>query len=226
VANGDPRMHLENSKRFLLSAKRFEQDIFLISMHEDFTFVESKPKKGYIAALTKTSKDKDNSFQIALTGCRLCDRKLGYYSCGRGYMQREVIAKITHTTKPSSSVTRAHGSNYYSGSGQPEPQLKSVSVMIPTVASSISRAIWCPRCLRIENPNLPMSADVNAALAATPSVCDRFVNKSAEWSAESGCLVVKFEGNRVLFASSKNFVLVKEPKVTEEPGGMSEFRKS
>lgn len=206
------RMYLEGSKRFLLSAKRFEHDVFLISMHEEFTFAESKPKKGYIAALTKI-KDKDRSFQISLTGCRLCDYKLGYYSCGRGFAQREVVAKITHVLK-SSKTTGPHYT---------EP-LKSIAVTIPTVSSADTRAIWCPRCLRIENPNLPMSADVNAALAVTPGVGDKFVNKSAEWSTESGCLVVKFEGSRALFASSKNFVLIREPKTTEECP-VSEYRK-
>jgi hypothetical protein len=204
-------MYLENSKRFLLSAKRFEHDVFLISMHEEFTLTESKPKKGFIAALNKV-KDKDRSFQICLTGCRLCDNKLGCYSCGRGYNQREVIAKISHILKPSKV-----GPHYS------EP-LKSISVMIPTVSSSDTRAIWCPRCLRIEDPKLPMSADVNAAISVTPGVGDRYMNKPAEWSTDAGCLVVKFEGSRVLFASSKNFVLVKEPKVLED-GTTSEYRK-
>lgn len=206
-------MYLESSKRFLLSAKQFEHGVFLISMHEEFSLIESKPKKGYVAALTKI-KDKDRSFQICLTNCRLCDHKLGYYNCGRGYLQREVVAKITHALRPAKAI----------GSHFTEP-LKSISVSIPAVSSADTRAIWCPRCLRIENPNLPMSADVNAALTTTPGVADKFVNKSAEWSAESGCLVVKFEGSRMLTASSKNFVLIKEPKVFED-GSVSEFRKS
>lgn len=188
-------MFLEGSKRFLLSAKKFDDNSFLISLNEDFPFLSRRPTSGFVASLVRQS---DSSYHICLRGCRLCDNRLGHYTCGRGVGQREVIAKILHYTK------RFRLAN---------TEMRCLTVNVPHVSHTGTRAIWCPRSLRIENPSLPMSAEVSEAIAQKPHLRTKFVSKLAEWSTELGCLVLKFPGNRVLCASSKNFLLQEE--VTE-----------
>lgn len=83
-------------------------------------------------------------------------------------------------------------------------------VTIPQVHESGARTLWCPRSLRTANPSLPMSADVCDAVAITPSVGVRCVNKLPEWSPDLESLVLKFQGNRILSASAKNFLLFEE----------------
>ncbi len=149
-------------------------------------------RRGFIARLVR---QRDLSFHLCLTGCRLCDNKLGVYTCGRGPGQREVVAKISH------SIRRFRTAN---------ADMASIVVTIPPVSASGVRAVWCPRGLRVTTPVLPMSADVSEALALSPSLGVRYVNRLADWSTELGCLVLKFLGNRVLCASSKNFMLQEE----------------
>jgi hypothetical protein len=83
-------------------------------------------------------------------------------------------------------------------------------VTLPSVHESGARTLWCPRSLRTANPSLPMSADVCDAVAITPSVGTRCVNKLPEWSPDLESLVLKFQGNRILSASAKNFLLFEE----------------
>ena len=84
-----------NKHRFLLSAKKFSPGLTLISNYEDFPMVvEMKPKKGFIARVEQHS---DASYLVCLTGCHLCDGKLGRFTCGRAPDEREVVAKITHS---------------------------------------------------------------------------------------------------------------------------------
>jgi hypothetical protein len=90
------RLYLEKSMRFLLSARRNDDDNFLISSHEDFpSFLLEHPKRGFVA---KLKRQRDSTFELALKNCRLCDNILGCFTCGRGPEQREVLAKIIHVS--------------------------------------------------------------------------------------------------------------------------------
>lgn len=186
-------MYLEGSKRFLLSGKQFGMDLFLISLHEDFPFIESRTNRGHVA---KVVRQRDASFLISLNCCHLCDHKLGLYTCGRGLGQREVVAKISH------SIRRFRSAN---------ADMRCILATIPYILPTGRRDLWCPRSLREASPNMPMSADVNEFLAMSPGIGLRYVNRLPDWSKDLECLVLKFQGNRILSASSKNFLLQEEP---------------
>ena len=46
-------MYLEGSRRFLLSAKLFEDGTAYISQHDDFPLIESRPFRGFVAQLMR-----------------------------------------------------------------------------------------------------------------------------------------------------------------------------
>jgi hypothetical protein len=194
-------MYLEDSKRFIMSAKIENFDLALISRHEyiwndqsnSYGSIGKATSQGYIA---KLSRHKDKSFLLTLNGCRFCDR-LGYYTCGRGSAQREVIAKISHSIR---SFKKAG------------VDIKCLNLVIPRVSENRKRPIWCPRYLRITNPLLPMHADVNESLVLCTNLeSSKYSNKLPEWSEKLDRLVLKFHGNRVLCASSKNILLHEPP---------------
>eukprot|EP01038_Epipyxis_sp_PR26KG_P007331 gene7331-9994_t len=191
------RMYLVgNKKRFLLSAKQFGDDNFLISAHEDFPVFDVRPKKGYIARVEQQS---DQSYLVCLNQCHLCDQELGYFSCGRCKEEREVLARIIY------SVKRLHA-NLSS-----KIDFRCLAVTIPTVSGDGTREIWCPRSFRRLNPSLSPSADICEALyLCSNSVGTKYINPLPEWNDEVEGLVLKFQGNRVMNASSRNFLLYDE----------------
>jgi hypothetical protein len=187
-------MYLEGKKkyRFLLSAKQFmTNDSFFISTSEDFPVLDTIPKSGYIARLDK---QKDDSFLISLNQCHLCDSNLGYFHCGRGCHEREVIGRIYHyfkTFRPSNLEYRC------------------INIMVPLISKSGKRKIWCPRSFKRSNPKLSNDIDVNIALTTSfrEGVSFRFENQKPDWNERSKSLAIKFEGNRILIPSTRNFLL-------------------
>jgi hypothetical protein len=188
------RMYLEGKKkyRFLLSAKQFmTNDSFFISTSEDFPVLDTIPKSGYIARLDK---QKDDSFLISLNQCHLCDSNLGYFHCGRGCHEREVIGRIYHyfkTFRPSNLEYRC------------------INIMVPLISKNGKRKIWCPRSFKRSNPKLSNDIDVNIALTTSfrEGVSFRFENQKPDWNERSKSLAVKFDGNRILIPSTRNFLL-------------------
>lgn len=187
-------MYLEgSSKRFLLSAKSFDVGKYYISAYEGFPNIDSKPKCGYVA---RVERQRDSSFLVSLEYCHLCDERLGKFCCGRSKMEREVVARISHSVKRYRKVNM---------------EFRCISVTIPTISKSGTRKVWCPRSFRKVNPSLPNSADVNEALADTPKMGMKLVSKLPEWNEDANNLVVRFQGSgRILVASAKNFLLYEE----------------
>lgn len=199
-----------NKHRFLLSAKNFSGVTF-ISNYEDFPMVEMKPKRGFIARVEQPT---DSSFLVCLTRCHLCDGKLGRFTCGRAPNEREVVAKITH------SFQRINNTN--------NPQMmdfRSITVTIPVVSDSGMRKIWCPRSFEISFPrDIGRSIDMNEVISRYPTMGERFLNKLPEWNEDYKSLVLKFQGNRVLTASSKNFLIYAESYFKRETAKSSSAR--
>lgn len=187
-------MYLEgSSKRFLLSAKSFDVGKYYISAYEGFPNIDSKPKCGYVA---KVERQRDSSFLVSLEYCHLCDERLGKFCCGRSRMEREVVARISHSVKRYKKVNM---------------EFRCISVTIPTISKSGTRKVWCPRSFRKVNPSLPNSADVNEALSCTPKMGMKLVSKLPEWNEDANNLVVRFQGSgRILVASAKNFLLYED----------------
>lgn len=198
-------MYLEGKKRvrFLMSAKQFNTGAtFLISTSEDFPVLDIVPRAGYVARLEK---QKDLSYMLCLNYCHLCDYLLGGNAgcCGRGTKEREVVAKISHFFK------QYRGMNQMSGSSQ-QLQYRCVNVYIPSISRTGKRKIWCPRSFRLaHNDRIGNEVDVNTAIALDREMesYTLFKNKTPEWSDQLSSLVVKFQGNRILTASARNFLL-------------------
>ena len=191
------RLYLENRKRFLLSAVQVDDDNFLISAHEDFPLAK-RGESGYGASV---SRQKDKSFLVTLNTCHYCDNKLGKMTCGKGVYNREVVAKVKHKVRRF-KVTNA--------------DMRCIMVSFPYLGSVPRRInernIWCPRSIRNAVPFLPVDADTITGVEVHPNrvAC---INKLPEWNAEIESLVLRFQGNRVLSSSSKNFLLYEERKL-------------
>jgi len=187
------RMYLEGKKRvrFLLSAKRFEgkDSTFYISSNEDFPGFEYLPSRGYIARLERQT---DKSFMLALNQCHLCDKLLGHFHCGRGDMEKEVIARITHYFK----LYRPCNAEY-----------RYFNIQIPFISKFGKRKIWCPRAFRRSNSKLANDVSVNEAIIRDKKCSIVLKSKPPSWNPELQSLIVKFQGNRVLIPSVKNFLL-------------------
>lgn len=202
------RMYIDGKKRrFLLSAKQFEQDNYYISAHEDFPMIETKPKRGYLG---KVELQRDLSYLISLNQCHLCDNKLGLFTCARGQGDREVVGRIVHSIK------------HIKTNGAEEMEYRYMKVLLPVVTDAGIRKIWCPRSFRKINSDVPNSADIADALYYCPHMCTKYVNKMPEWSKKVNNLVLKFQGDRILTASAKNFLLYEEKlfDVVESPSRM------
>ncbi len=200
VSNSSFRMYREKSHKFLLSAKQYTDDTFYISTYEDFpsqTDSDTPIKRGFVATITR---QRQATFIVSLNHCKLCDNKLGKFTCGRGPDEREVIAKVTHSTRKFTSV---------------DVDIRCVQVSIPAVIANGERVIWCPRSLRYINPAISNSSDMCEAISSTPAAQLSCVNKLPEWSAEHESLVLKFQGNRILSASTRNFLLFEKVKQKE-----------
>lgn len=155
-----------------------------------------KPKKGFVARVEQHT---DSSYLVCLTRCHLCDGKLGRFTCGRGPDEREVVAKITH------SFRRINSNNPMG------MDFRSMTVTMPVVSDSGMRKIWCPRSFEISFPrDIGRSIDMNEVISRYPSMGVRYLNKLPEWNEDYKSLVLKFQGNRVLTASSKNFLIYAE----------------
>ncbi len=191
------RLYLENRKRFLLSAVQVDEDNFLISTHEDFPLAK-RGESGYGASV---SRQKDKSFLVTLNTCHYCDNKLGKMTCGRGVYNREVVAKVRHKVRRF-KVTNA--------------DMRCIIVSFPYLGSVPrkihERNIWCPRSIRNAVPFLPIDADTIKGVEVHPNrvAC---INKLPDWNPEVESLVLRFQGNRVLSSSSKNFLLYEERKL-------------
>ena len=200
-----------NKHRFLLSAKKFS-GVTLISNYEDFPMVEMKPKRGFIARVEQPT---DSSFLVCLTRCHLCDGKLGRFTCGRAPDEREVVAKITH------NFQRINNNNPLM------MDFRSVTVTIPVVSDSGMRKIWCPRSFEISFPrDIGRSIDMNEVISRYSTMGERYLNKLPEWNEDYKSLVLKFQGNRVLTASSKNFLIYAESYFKREAAGKSSSARS
>jgi hypothetical protein len=193
---GTFRMYLEGKKRtrFLLSAKQFSVgDAFLISTNEDFPMLERLPKRGFVAWLEK---QRDGSYLLGLNHCHLCDHRLGRFTCGRSEIEREVVARISHTFRSFRPLNL---------------QFRCVSVLVPSISRAGKRKIWCPRSFRdgLAAGLVGADVDLSAALALDSRKESSLAlrNRAPEWSEELQSLVVKFHGNRILTASSRNFLL-------------------
>lgn len=197
VSNSSFRMYREKSHKFLLSAKQYTDDTFYVSTYEDFpshTDSDTPIKRGYVATITR---QRQATFIVSLNHCKLCDYKLGKFTCGRGPDEREVIAKVTYSTRKFTSV---------------DVDIRCVQVSLPAVIANGERVIWCPRSLRYINPAISNSSDMCEAVSLTPAVQLACVNKLPEWSVEHESLVLKFQGNRILSASTRNFLLFEKVK--------------
>lgn len=200
VSNSSFRMYREKSHKFLLSAKQYPDDTFYISTYEDFpsqTDSDTPIKRGFVATIIR---QRQATFIVSLNHCKLCDNKLGKFTCGRGPDEREVIVKVTHSTRKFTSV---------------DVDIRCVQVSLPAVISNGERVIWCPRSLRYINPAISNSSDMCDAISSTPAAQLSCVNKLPEWSAEHESLVLKFQGNRILSASTRNFLLFEKVKQKE-----------
>lgn len=186
-------MYLEGKKRvrFLLSAKQFSPtSAFYISSSEDFPVLDNIPKSGYLA---RVEKQRDDSFLLCLNQCHLCDVNLGFFHCGRGKTEREVIARVQHSYRS----FKPHNVEY-----------RCINVMIPSISKTGKRKIWCPRAFqRAKSSLIGNDVDVNTALSLFRDVSFRFENQKPEWNDKAKSLVVKFQGNRVLIPSTRNFLL-------------------
>jgi hypothetical protein len=186
-------MYLEGKKRvrFLLSAKRFEgkDSTFYISLNEDFPGLEYLPIRGHIARLER---QEDKSYLLTLNQCHLCDKMLGHFHCGRGELEREVIARISHYFK----VFRPCNAEY-----------RYFQIHIPFISKYGKRKIWCPRAFHRSNAQLGNEVNVNEAIKRDGKASIVLKSKPPIWNAELKSLVVKFQGNRVLIPSVKNFML-------------------
>mmetsp|Transcript_10680 Transcript_10680/g.16088 ORF Transcript_10680/g.16088 Transcript_10680/m.16088 type:complete len:481 (+) Transcript_10680:1112-2554(+) len=189
------RLYLDNNRRrFLLSAKQFSPGVILISTHEDFPMIDMKPKKGFVARVEQQS---DSSYLICLNRCHLCDGKLGRFTCGRSCEEREIVGKVSHTIRRLSNPAGV--------------DFRCISVTIPIVSDSGMRKIWCPRSFKISFPNeIGNHFDINEAVSRYITMGVKYVNKLPEWNEDLKSLVLKFQGNRVLTASAKNFLLYAE----------------
>lgn len=185
-------MYLEGKKkvRFLLSAKQFNLGgSIYISSSEDFPALDSVPRSGYLA---RVERQRDDSFLLCLNQCHLCDVNLGFFHCGRMKNEREVIARMYH---------------YYRSFKPTNVEYRCVNVMIPSISKNGKRKIWCPRAFHRAHPNLGYENDVNTALSLCPNVSFRFENSKPVWNEKTKSLVVKFQSNRVLIPSTRNFLL-------------------
>lgn len=191
------RLYLESRKRFLLSAVQADNDNFLLSTHEDFPCAK-RGESGYAASVTR---QKDRSFLVSLNTCHYCDNKLGRMTCGHGPYNREVVAKVKHKVRRF-KLTNA--------------DMRCIMASFPYLGSVPKRVternIWCPRSLRDAVPLLPLDADTIAGVEVHPNKVN-CINKLPEWNPQIESLVLKFQGNRVLSSSSKNFLLYEERKL-------------
>lgn len=195
-------MYIEGKKkvRFLLSAKHFGSgsSSYLISSSEEFPELDSRPKRGYVARLDK---QRDQSYSLILNHCHLCDNRLGFFCCGRGPHEREVVAKISHYFQRFQAINLDY---------------KCIKVQIPSISKSGKRKIWCPRAFRNACPSL--NNDVNVEMSIKDLDANSiftFRNQVPEWNAELKSLVVRFQGNRVLIPSARNFLLCWGPDESE-----------
>jgi len=213
LSGKDFRLYLENRRRFLLSAVQVDNDNFLISMNEDFPLRKDPATGEYPGYSASVCRLKDKTFIVSLNYCHLCDQKLGRMDCGRGPNNREVIAKVTHSIRRF-KVTNADMRCIFASF----PYLGSVPRHIS------ERNIWCPRAIRKVAPALPMDADIMKGVEVHPNkvTC---VNKLPEWNPDLGSLVLKFQGNRVLSSSSKNFLLYEERKLKNPPPASTNLRR-
>jgi len=156
--------------------------------------VDMKPKKGFVA---RVEQQNDSSYLICLNRCHLCDGKLGHFTCGRSCEEREIVGKVSHTVRKLNNPTGI--------------DFRCISVTLPIVSDSGMRKIWCPRSFKISFPiEVGNYIDINEAISKYPSMGVKYVNKLPEWNDELKSLVLKFQGNRVLTASAKNFLLYEE----------------
>lgn len=207
------RLYLEGKKRvrFLLSAKKFPNDPNIyISTSEDFPMLDYPLKNSYIGYIEK---QKDNSHLVFLTHCRLCDYTLSKPSCGRGEDIKEVIARIQYNLR------------YYR---ELSLYFRVVYVSLPGLYQSGNRKIWCPRAFEllknnknknknkkksynnIINNNNDYDFDLNDLNSCIKNYYDGKINIESvlpEWNDSLGGLIVRFQGNRILSASAKNFLL-------------------
>lgn len=186
-------MYIEGKKkvRFLLSAKTFSPSGPLyISSSEDFPLLDSVPKKGYFARLQR---QRDRSFTLYLNHCHLCDYRLGFFTCGPG-CDREVLARVSYHYQRFKAINLDY---------------KCIKVQLPAISKSGKRKIWCPRAFSNAFPGLPRDSTMEACIKELDiNSAFSFRNEMPEWNSEMRSLVVRFQGNRILTPSAKNFLLV------------------
>lgn len=186
-------MYIEGKKkvRFLLSAKTFSPSGPLyISSSEDFPLLDSVPKKGYFARLQR---QRDRSFTLYLNHCHLCDYRLGFFTCRPG-CDREVLARVSYHYQRFKAINLDY---------------KCIKVQLPAISKSGKRKIWCPRAFSNTLPSLPRDSTMEACIKELDiNNSFSFRNEMPEWNSEMRSLVVRFQGNRILTPSAKNFLLV------------------
>lgn len=192
--SGSFRMYIEGRKkvRFLLSAKQFiPGGTIFISSSEEFPLLDNVPKKGFFARLQC---QRDKSYMLHLNHCHLCDFRLGFFSCGRSVQEREVVARISH---------------FYQRFREINLDYKCIKVQIPAISKSGKRKIWCPRAFKNSFSDFCQDGTIESfikELDNSSMFC--FKNELPEWNEDLGSLVVRFQGNRILTPSARNFLLV------------------
>ena len=198
----DYRMYLEGSSRFLLSAKQLNNDLFLISTHEDFPLsgIDGRERIGYVGSV---SRQHDRAFLVDINHCHLCDDVIGRFACGRGE-NREVVARIAHSV-------------LWHKQGNAEMRLMNISFpylnRAPPAIMREGRRTWCPRTLLETGPaSMPTDTTFQERIQHHPNNV-KCVNKLPVWNEVEESLMLHFQANRVLATSACNFILYEERRL-------------
>jgi len=208
-------LYNEASNRFLLSAVRVGDDIF-ISQHEDFakrTLAEGQPPRALICAvLRKEVKGKHdlNVFRVYSYSCAGCDTVLQKYTCGFErapplQCERQMLVSVRHAKKKiPNTASEAHH----------------IQVKLPALQSTAAhRCVWCPRTQPADNGgHVPPLAD------------DEVIEAESQlpvWNVARRSLSLRFAEGRVKKASAKNFLMsiMKEGDGQEQRHGILQFGK-
>lgn len=222
----------DGTDRFLLSAKQVD-DTFYISQYEDFPEMDGCPTNYYCAILKKTPNAPN--FKLYNCGCEGCDKGFMKYTCndeeGGSHehegADRQLLADISHMIKRIPQV---------------DADMRSLDVTIPAVMEDKkSRVVWCPRQNGSDTPSgsTPRHDSGKTHFVTSPSPTHKQLrsfdesnmtddrcklqSKLPEWNHDLKSLVLKFNGGRVLQASSKNFLIA----TSDQPNrGVLQFGKN
>jgi len=185
VEKGSYEMRVDGKDKFLLSAT-LKDGKFYISQYD--ATAKENTACGHCAVLTPSG---PREFKLLSTTCEHCDKNLSKFNCVLDHPDSldnvdPTVKKLDGFEEGRQLLAEIKQSCLF----EPETgtEMRCMDIDLPPVDQNTGRQCWCRRTPREHNSAIKLRT------------------KLPEWSNELGCLVQRFNNDRVKKASSKNFM--------------------